>query len=83
VRFSIDLTAEGFPDDFRKLQPWAQKSLTEALEEAALDPYQLRHLPQLPPNARVLGFADGDGLCLVELDEETRTLTARIMQAPR
>jgi hypothetical protein len=82
VRFDIDLSAEGFEDAFLKMQSYAQESLADALEAAALDPFQLPPVPGMSPNARMLGFASGNGLCLLRVNEETRTITVRIIRAP-
>lgn len=81
--FRVDLTTEGFAAEFRRLQPWAQASLEQALVAASLDPHLLPELPQESPNARILQFAGGDGLCLVKLDDEAKSMTVRIIQAPR
>jgi hypothetical protein len=83
VPYEVDLTAEGFPAAFQQLQPWARESLEQALVAASLDPHLLPDLPTASPNARILTFAGGDGLCLVKLDDEAKTMTVRIMQAPR
>lgn len=79
----MDITAEGFAENFRRLQPWAQESLEQALLAASLDPHLLPDLPQESANARILEFAGGGGICLVKLDDEAKTMTVRIMQEPR
>lgn len=83
MAYRVDLTAEGFPEDFQRLQPWAKTSLEQALVAASVDPHLLPDLPQAFPGARILTFAGNDGICLVKLDDETKTMTARIIQAPR
>jgi hypothetical protein len=82
VPYEIDLSVE-VSDDLQHLQPWALRSLEAALLAAAADPFQLPTLPQQSVHARILSFADGRGLCMVEVDEDSKRLAVRLIQPPR
>ncbi|MDX2815751.1 hypothetical protein PV410_24835 [Streptomyces sp. PA03-5A] len=80
--FEIDISAEA-ADDLQQLQPWARRSLDAALLVAAADPSRLPALPQESLAARIISFADGRGLCMVEVDEDNKRLVLRLIQPPR
>jgi hypothetical protein len=83
VPFQIDLSAEGITDAYQQLQPWEQRSLEAALLAASADPQRLPALPQESEHARILGFADGRGLCLLDVDEDGKRLIVRLIEPPR
>jgi hypothetical protein len=79
----IDFAAEDVADVYRQLQPWVQRSLEEALIVAAADPQALPGLPEESEYARILDFADGRGLALLDIDEDDKRITVRMIQPPR
>ncbi|MET9878600.1 hypothetical protein ABZZ36_28785 [Actinacidiphila glaucinigra] len=80
--YEIDLSSEVVAD-FQLLQPWARRSLEAALLVASGDPHRLPAIPQQSEHARILSFADGRGLCMVEIDDEGKRLVVRLIEPPR
>ncbi|MFJ6215070.1 hypothetical protein ACIQGZ_17300 [Streptomyces sp. NPDC092296] len=81
--YVIDLTDDGVADDLVRLQEWALDSLLEALTDAAQDPHRLDVLLDMWPSSRVLDFADGRGVCLVEIVEDDKRIALRQVIAPQ
>jgi hypothetical protein len=82
VAYGIDLSEDGIPEAIASLSAWAQKDLKAELDAAAEDPHRLPALPSRPAS-RILAFADGRGICLLEVDEERRRIALRQIQPPR
>ncbi|MFB7289750.1 hypothetical protein [Actinacidiphila glaucinigra] len=80
--YKIDLSTEVVAD-YQRLQPWAQRSLEAALLVASDDPHRLPAVPQQSEHARILSFADGRGLCMVEIDDDAKRLAVRLIEPPR
>jgi hypothetical protein len=83
VPYEIDLSADQVADDLQNLQPWARRSLDAALLAGAADPHRLPTIPQQSPHARIIAFADGRGLCMVEVDDDSKRLAVRLIEPPR
>jgi hypothetical protein len=83
VAYEIDIPVGEVAVEWQRLQSWAARSLTEALKTAAVHPYGLPTLPQHSEYARILEFAEGRGICLLEIDDANKRIIVRLIQPPR
>ncbi|WP_377268066.1 hypothetical protein [Peterkaempfera sp. SMS 1(5)a] len=77
--YEIDLPQD-FQDRITAMPHPVREDLLGALREASRDPFLLPALLPGDPRSRILAFAEGHGLALVEVDEEGKRIALRLIR---